>query len=656
MDEWGFSLTMFTFQQLLIRNVIAGLVFILAIYTLSLFLVSDYFDHQTKLQENVIRTVAQEMAQTVASVKQVNQDITIKTDHSKTLTVILKSIRKYNFISISSDYGFSNATYKNNNPGLEFSFLQPKVKRVEIADSKLSVEYQLNFSTQSAIIGKILLGITFFTVIVIIVTTLLSHKRHALVLNIINLQIKKDLLRLKSSTLEQNDDSDNKDLLDMPVLKTGLDEIRKLLSEQLKNALALEQEAYIDRLTQLDNRGRFVQFYEKKIKEDSPIKFGVLCLIRCSELNNINQFHGYNEGDAYILQVTKIIKKQSDSILNSKVFRLNSSDFICVLPNIQMKEAEAFATVLTGLFNTYQATTELESVAYSGLINFDKKAPLGELLALADTAVSIAQTKQTNGWFTQKDAEILNNTGASYGNQNWRQEIEGVIEHKRLQILVQPIKPCGRNSKVYSEVLTRFINVNEEVLPTDSFFAMAEKLDKIIEIDKLIIEKTIEEILSKSAKDQSFGINISPRSIVDEQFMIWLQRKLLREPYVATRLIFEITEHGLQKNIKNSKRLIEMLHSAGSRLTVERFGVGLTSFKFFRDLKPDFIKMDSIYTRDVDDDKNNQYFLRLMVDLAHRLSISVLAEGVETQEEKHTLEKLFIDGCQGFYIGKPSVF
>lgn len=255
MDEWGFSLTMFTFQQLLIRNVIAGLVFILAIYTLSLFLVSDYFDHQTKLQENVIRTVAQEMAQTVASVKQVNQDITIKTDHSKTLTVILKSIRKYNFLSISSDYDFSNATYKNNNPGLEFSFLQPKVKRVEIADSKLSVEYQLNFSTQSAIIGKILLGITFFTVIVIIVTTLLSHKRHALVLNIINLQIKKDLLRLKSSTLEQNDDSDNKDLLDMPVLKTGLDEIRKLLSEQLKNALALEQEAYIDRLTQLDNRG-----------------------------------------------------------------------------------------------------------------------------------------------------------------------------------------------------------------------------------------------------------------------------------------------------------------------------------------------------------------------------------------------------------------
>ena len=63
--------------------------------------------------------------------------------------------------------------------------------------------------------------------------------------------------------------------------------------------------------------------------------------------------------------------------------------------------------------------------------------------------------------------------------------------------------------------------------------------------------------------------------------------------------------------------------------------------------------MDSSYTRDIDDDKNNQYFLRLMIDLAHRLSINVLAEGIESQEEKHTLEKLFIDGCQGYYVGKP---
>ena len=192
------------------------------------------------------------------------------------------------------------------------------------------------------------------------------------------------------------------------------------------------------------------------------------------------------------------------------------------------------------------------------------------------------------------------------------------------------------------------------MLPTVSFIAMAEKLDKIVAIDRLIISSAIEEITNKNLQDQSFGLNISARSLNDEHFLIWLERRLLRESSVAPRLVFEITEHGLQQNIKTSKRFIDMIHRVGSRVTVERFGVALTSFKFFRDLKPDFIKMDSMYTRDIDEDKNNQYFLRLMVDLAHRLGINVLAESVESQEEKHTLSKLFIDGCQGYYIGKPT--
>ena len=191
------------------------------------------------------------------------------------------------------------------------------------------------------------------------------------------------------------------------------------------------------------------------------------------------------------------------------------------------------------------------------------------------------------------------------------------------------------------------------MLPTASFIAMAEKLNKVAAVDRMIIEKVLTEIMNKNLLGQNFAINISAKTIHDEHFLIWLERRLLRDPAIASNLIFEITEYGLQQNIKSSKRFIDMIHRVGSRITVERFGVGLTSFKFFRDLKPDFIKMDSAYTRDIDEDKNNQYFLRLIIDLAHRLSITVLAENVESLEEKTTLEKLFIDGCQGFYIGKP---
>jgi EAL domain-containing protein (putative c-di-GMP-specific phosphodiesterase class I) len=371
-------------------------------------------------------------------------------------------------------------------------------------------------------------------------------------------------------------------------------------------------------------------------------------------LQTINQVHGYNSGDNYIVKIADIIKNTLVTRPTGKLFRLNSSDFATVLPNEQLKAAENYANDLMLKFNEYQQLKELDSVAFTGLVYFDKSKPLGELLALADTGVSVAQTQKTNSWYSQKDIDILTDNSANFGSQNWRQEIDSVIDSGRVSLLLQPILPSGRNSKVYSEVLARFINSNDDMLPTATFIAMAEKLDKIVAIDRLIIDTIIKEITSKNMLEQSYGVNISARSINDEHFMIWLERKLLREPTAAPRLVFEISELGLQQNLKTAKRLVDVLHRVGSRVTVERFGIGLTSFKFFRDLTPDYIKMDSSYTRDIDDDKNNQYFLRLMVDLAHRLGISVLAESVESQEEKHTLEKLFIDGCQGYYVGKPA--
>ena len=137
------------------------------------------------------------------------------------------------------------------------------------------------------------------------------------------------------------------------------------------------------------------------------MKFGVLVMTRCSELQTVNQIHGYNEGDKYIKNVSELIQSNVDSYRSGQLFRLNSSDFATVLPNITMKEAENFATELTGRFNEFQQGADLDSVAYSGLVFFDKSKPLGELLALADTAISIAQTQTINAWYVQKDIDVL---------------------------------------------------------------------------------------------------------------------------------------------------------------------------------------------------------------------------------------------------------
>ena len=543
--------------------------------------------------------------------------------------------------------------YQQKQPVFGDEWLSPGAQRVESNDLNLIVNYAVNYKESIIFVYQLIIAFTVLSLVFILIASYINHIRTKSVLNLFTNELKKQISDvLDPSKLDTSKTGLNS--IVVPELKEGLNEIQSFILSQQENSTELEKQAFIEPITQLANRNAFVQYYEDNISSGEKVGFGTLIITRCSELQTINQMHGYHEGDQYICAVANILKEEIRNYTNATLYRLNSSDFASLIPNIKLKEAEKFTQILTDKFNKYQQASDIDSVAYSGLVYFDKDKPLGELLAMADTGISVAQTQQVNSWYAQKEDDTLSSGSSNYGNQNWRQEIDSVLENQRVHLLVQNIQPSKRVTKMYGEVLARFKNANDEILPTASFIAMAEKLDKIVAIDRLIIETTINEISSKNYVDQSFGINVSSRTIQDEHFLIWLERRLLREPNIAPKLIFEITEYGLQQNIRASKRFIDMLHRVGSRITVERFGVGLTSFKFFRELKPDFIKMDSTYTRDIDDDKNNQYFLRLMIDLAHRLSINVLAESVESQEEKHTLERLFIDGYQGFYVGKPS--
>lgn len=625
---------MYTFSQLVVRNILIGLIFNLLAAFFILFNLHSFYQEDTTKHQKVLSFASAQFLQD---------------QNKQSLGLLLRDMADYTKLDINSYSGISEYSFQKASGDINLPFLFPELKQYSNKELDIVVKFQLDYSASLALTLN-LIGLLFvLSNIFIVVASFISNAKNKIFFQTLSLQIRNDLSSINTNSANINQ------MLDIPELKEGISEIKDIIDAQKKNSTELEKEAYIDPLTQLSNRGRFVQFFENEIIEkETPIKFGVLIITRCSELQTINQIHGYREGDNYIANIAEIYKKLLVNMTSAKLYRLNSSSFACILPNMQLKQAEAFAQDLSTKLNEYQQAAELDSVAYSGLVYFDKSKPLGELLALADTGISVAQTKHINAWYSQTDTDVLQNNSINYGNQNWRQEIDSVVENQRISLLLQPIHPNGANSRVYGEVLARFLNTNEEMLPTASFIAMAEKLGKIVAVDRLIIETTISQITQKNMTDQSFGINLSSRSINDEQFLIWLERRLLRDASIASRLIFEITENGLQQNIKTSKRFIDMIHRVGSRVTVERFGVGLTSFKFFRDLKPDFIKMDSTYTRDIDEDKNNQYFLRLMVDLAHRLSISVLAESVESQEEKHTLSKLFIDGCQGFYVGKPS--
>ncbi len=581
----------------------------------------------------------------------------------KQLAKELKQAFDYSQLSFTENGGSSLYDYEDNGAQESFSFLllnalglMPEGNRVSINETGLNIHYKLRFKAEFK-----LFDLVFYA----------SLSAIFVVLILLSITIRIFILRLVRRTVHNISNVLNEHNTDSIEHWNGLPEEFRPLTESLDNlqhnyenklqqwkdsADSYRVEATSDELTGLKNRISFVEYFEDKLIDLDSLDFGILAVTRATELNNVNQNRGYQAGDEYITQLAQLVERAANTYQGAQVYRLNGSDFAVVIPGSTAKDAENYALNLQGRLGELQQALELDSIAYTGIVTYESGRPLGELLALTDTGVSIAQTKYANAWHIQSDTSVLDNVSAKYGTQNWREVIDDVTDNGRAILFFQPIQPTANSSKVYSEVLARFANSEEQILPTASFIAMAEKMDKIVVVDKMIIDQTMRTIQERGLNEQYFGLNVTAKSAHDEQFSIWLERRLLRDPSIASQLIFEVTEFGMQQNMTASRRFLDMIHRTGARVTVERFGMGMTSFKFFRNLKPDFIKIDGSYSRGIDDDKNNQYFLRVIIDLAHRLGVKVIAESVETQEEKHTLEQLFIDGTQGYFIGKPVEF
>lgn len=634
------------FRRLLVRNVVTLVLLAVSILLALTLITSQHIAEQQKSHSRILKRL-----------------LTMQTEFDgKLLAKNLKSGFDYDQLNIQEIGGASIYQFQNSRSSGTLSEsiisglgLTPEADKVASQTLNISIDYKINTASQFKLMDTIWyasLGIIIF------VLTLLSISLRQLVRKLIKRSINNLSNLINDFTDNDHDTSSWKDMPEefMPLVE-ALDTLHgsyeNKLQEWRKSAEAYRSEASRDELTGLKNRVCFVEYFENKLKDIDNLDFGIMTLTRASELQNMNQNRGYQAGDQYIVDLSQVITRVANTYQGAEVYRLNGSDFATVLPNTTPKEAENYANNLQGRLTEFQKSIETDAVAYTGLVAYEAGRPLGELLALADTAISISQTKYSNAWHLQSDSSVLENASSKYGNQNWREVIDDVVANARCILFLQQIQPTNKTSKVYSEVLARFTNEEEQVLPTASFIAMAEKMDKIILVDKMIVEQTLKLVQEKNLHGQFFGVNITAKSAHDEQFAIWLERRLLRDPTLAAKLVFEVTEFGMQQNMNASKRFLDMIHRTGARVTVERFGMGMTSFKFFRDLKPDFIKMDGSYSRGIDEDKNNQYFLRVIIDLAHRLGVGVLSESVETQEEKHTLEQLFIDGTQGYFIGKP---
>lgn len=425
-------------------------------------------------------------------------------------------------------------------------------------------------------------------------------------------------------------------------------ELKKKLDELTQENDKLTQIAFKDPVTGFATRQRFTQKLEA-ISKQTKEQMGVLINVKATELAQINQLHGKNSGDDYLIKMVSCMRKALQTHADADCYRVSSSDFSIFIPDISLKDSHDFAEKLKVLFDEYQAQIKADSIGYVGVAPYKSGSDPVQLLSLSETAVSIAQTLGPNSYHILEKLE----DDALFGDDRWRLAIDDILKRQAIKFFQQPIQPCSREGKLYNELFSRFYNTEGKFLPTSTVIAMAERHGLVAELDKLVILSVVRMLENSKTLSGNFGINISTSSAHQESFVAWLKALLTKNQHISSRLIFEVNESGMQSNLNASYQFVRAVHSVGSRVSVEHFGMGFTSFKFFRQVRPDYIKLDGSYTEAIHEDIDNRFFIRMIIDIARRLDVKVIATSVEQQEEKLALEKLLIDGLQGYYITKP---
>ncbi|MDM5117060.1 EAL domain-containing protein [Aeromonas hydrophila] len=411
----------------------------------------------------------------------------------------------------------------------------------------------------------------------------------------------------------------------------------------------LHNQATQDELTQLQNRHAFRRDMTELLQRDQDTQTATLVLIRATELGKLNAQRGFQSGDAYIKDIANIITRVVSRFPGHQVYRISGADFAVLVQPVANIPPPLLGRDLKIAFDHYQQQHELESAAYSGLTRLSSGQKIEAILARADLALARAQTETVNGWAIQQDDSVVE----LQGQHHWKLVLTELLEQERISFTYQPIQPMHRSMLAYNEIYTRFSSADGTVLPTDTLFAMAQRLDMVMRLEQMLVTHVMRQYRAFGSNQSRWGINLSSNLLQNSAFLIWLDRQLLNDPNTSANLVFELDEEHLERNLTGAKRVFELLRRNGSRSAICNFGKGIGSFNLFRELKPDFIKLDPALITGLEQDLTNQQFVRMIVDVSHRMGCQVIAEGVEQLGQKQLLQGMYVDGLQGYLIAKP---
>jgi len=432
------------------------------------------------------------------------------------------------------------------------------------------------------------------------------------------------------------------------------------ISERKTAEEAINRLAFFDSLTALPNRTLLIdRINQARVLSDRNKQFYALLFIDLDNFKTLNDTLGHATGDNLLRQSAQRLMscvRDEDSVA-----RLGGDEFVVLLSGLGREEQHAAAScemigkkILTVLNvpyelegTTYQSTASIGATLFNG-----DEVSDDELMKQADLAMYKSKEGGRNAlsFFDPKMESSLKERALL------EEEIRRGIEEEQFLLYYQPqVRQDGRAYGV--EVLVRWNHPQRGIVSPAEFIPIAEETGLILPLGEWILKTACSQITRWAAqeifKSLSVAVNVSARQFNQNDFVEQVLKILEESGAAPDRLKLELTESLLIQNVEETIMKMEHLKAKGVRFSLDDFGTGYSSLSYLKRLPLDQLKIDQSFVRDVLTDPNDAILCKSTIALADSMGLSVIAEGVETQEQ---LDMLLSFGCyayQGYWFSRP---
>ena len=425
-----------------------------------------------------------------------------------------------------------------------------------------------------------------------------------------------------------------------------------LANEELTRALTTIQDmATHDSLTGLPNRASLSDTLQHAVTRAQRRKDGLaIFFIDLDNFKSINDTLGHPAGDQLLREIARRVRASTrDSDL---VARLGGDEFVVMVeagtdrPSLQLLATKILAAV--GESMQLQGH-EVKVTASIGISVFpDDGGDVLTLLANADMAMYRAKALGRNR-ASEYSADLGERTVERF-------EIEKGMrlgfQNNEFHLYYQPKIEFSSGKMLGVEALIRWHHPSLGVVGPDRFIPVAESTNFIIPLGKWVIEQACRQ--SKAWQDAKLprfpiAVNLSANQLADKSLVQHVSEALRVSGADPAMIEFEITETAVMTNLDEAIVMLESLRALGVRLAIDDFGTGYSSLAYLKLLPVDILKVDRAFVKDLPHNRDDLAITRAVIAMAHGLSMTVVAEGVE---EKHQFDSLRDEGCdefQGFF-------